>query len=270
MRRVAKKLIFPLLLLFVLVGAQPAVAAPYPRSMAALGDSMTRAANVCCWYGDHPAQSWSTGYAGFDGINSHYERLLSLRQSIAGRNYNDAKSGARMADLPRQAQLAVQQGAEYVTIEMGANDVCTSSSTNMTSTGSFEADYRSALNILQQGLPRARVFVASIPNIYLLWELMHTNPVAPYVWDVANICQSMLYQGNSDTDRARVLAHEQVLNGILAGVCSEFSNCKGDGGAVFDYQFSASDVSVLDYFHPSIRGQANLANVTWSHSYWAG
>jgi len=42
--------------------APPATAAPaYPSSMAALGDSITRAYDVCCSYADHPAQSWSTG-----------------------------------------------------------------------------------------------------------------------------------------------------------------------------------------------------------------
>ena len=49
--------------------AEPAVVAqaapPAPSSMAAIGDSMTRAADACCWYGDHPSNSWSTGAAGW-------------------------------------------------------------------------------------------------------------------------------------------------------------------------------------------------------------
>src|SRR6266511_5722436 len=110
----------------VLVGAPGASAAPpLPNSIAAIGDSITRAADVCCWYGDHPAQSWSTGGGLFDGITSHYERILKLKPSIYGHNYNDAKSGAKMRDAAGQAQSAVSQRARYVTILMGANDVCT-------------------------------------------------------------------------------------------------------------------------------------------------
>ena len=60
-----------------------------PSSIAAIGDSLTQAADVCCWYGDHPANSWSTGNAGWDGISSHYERLRQLNPSITGRSYND-------------------------------------------------------------------------------------------------------------------------------------------------------------------------------------
>ena len=48
--------------------APPATAAPAsPSSMAALGDSITRAYDVCCSYADHPAQSWSTGTARLTG-----------------------------------------------------------------------------------------------------------------------------------------------------------------------------------------------------------
>ena len=67
MRKFMKTLLFPLLFFFVVAGAQPASAAPLPKSMAALGDSITQATNVCCWYGNHPAQSWSTGDGRFDG-----------------------------------------------------------------------------------------------------------------------------------------------------------------------------------------------------------
>jgi hypothetical protein len=45
--------------------------------------------------------------------------------------------------------------------------------------------------------------------------------------------------------------------------------CRFDGGAVFNFQFSTSHVSRLDYFHPSLSGQATLATITWEQSWWA-
>src|SRR5215211_1307091 len=104
--------------------ATPSIASaapPLPSSIAGIGDSITRAADVCCWYGDHPAQSWSTGGGAFDGISSHYERIRALKPGIYGHNYNDARSGARMRDAVGQAEAAVAQRARYVTILMGAN-----------------------------------------------------------------------------------------------------------------------------------------------------
>ena len=135
-----------------------------PDRIVAIGDSITRATNVCCWYGDHPRHSWSTGGAPFDGIRSHYERIRSADPSIHGRNVNVAVAGARMRHAPGQAATAVSRGAEYVTILMGANDACRSSAATMTSVEDFRSQFQETMTVLTTGLPRARIFVASIPN----------------------------------------------------------------------------------------------------------
>jgi lysophospholipase L1-like esterase len=239
--------------------------------MAAIGDSMTRAADVCCWYGDHPANSWSTGDAGWDGVRSHYERIRALNQAIAGHNYNDAVSGARMSDAPGQARRAVNQRAGYVTIEMGANDVCTSSPSTMTPVETYRSQFQETLRILDSGLPgRSRIFVASIPDIHQLWALYHDDALAQLVWDVADICQAMLSTQRTDADRALVRQHNIALNQVLAEECGRIARCRFDGNAVFDYAFGRADVSTLDYFHPSLTGQAHLAEVTWARSWWSG
>lgn len=81
---------------------------------------------------------------------------------------------------------------------------------------------------------------------------------------------SILNESNTEADRQLVVQREVAFNEILARVCSRFSNCRWDGGAAYGYRFSASEVSTLDYFHPSVRGQQALAEVTWSASYWGG
>src|SRR5215208_4906691 len=140
MGRVARIVVLALVVVLAGLVAPPAWAAPpLPSSMAAIGDSITRAYDVCCTYGDHPGQSWSTGYTSYDGIASHYERIRQLNSAITGHGYNDAVSGAKMSAAPTQAGQAVGQGARYVTILLGANDLCTSSVSTMTSTDSFRA-----------------------------------------------------------------------------------------------------------------------------------
>jgi lysophospholipase L1-like esterase len=244
-------------------------APPLPTSMAAIGDSITRATDVCCWYGDHPAQSWSTGGGSFDGISSHYERIRAVQPAISGRNYNDARAGARMRDAPGQAQVAVGQGARYVTILMGGNDVCTSSISTMTSVADFRSQFTSTMNVLATGLPPGSVvFVSSIPNVYQLWALFRTDPAAQLVWALAGICQSMLSPSNTEQDRQTVLAREQAFNQVLAEVCAQYAACRFDGLAVFNYAFTRGQVTKLDYFHPSLSGQAALASITWSRSWW--
>jgi hypothetical protein len=250
--------------------AQPAWAAPpLPSSMAAIGDSITRAYDVCCSYGDHPGQSWSTGSTSYDGIASHYERIRQLNSAIAGRGYNDAVTGAKLSAAPGQATQAVGQGARFVTILLGANDLCTSSPSTMTSTTTFRAYFSQAMaTLLAPGQDRY-VFVSSIPNIYQLWQVLHGNSLARWAWANFHICQSMLGATRTEAERQLVVDRERAFNRILADVCAQYTRCRWDGGAVYNYQFSASQVSNLDFFHPSLSGQAALARVTWGASWWA-
>jgi hypothetical protein len=270
MRRVVRIVVLALAVVSAGLVTQPAWAAPpLPSSMAAIGDSITRAADVCCYYGDHPGQSWSTGSTSYDGIASHYERIKQLNSAITGHAWNDAVSGAKMDDAPGQASQAVGQHARYVTILMGANDLCTSSPSTMTSTGSFEADFKSTMATLMAQDRKPYVFVSSIPNIYQLWMVLKGNSLARWAWANFHICQSMLGATRTEEERQQVVAREQAFNQILATVCAGYARCRWDGGAVYNYPFRASDVSTLDFFHPSLSGQATLATVTWSKSWWS-
>jgi lysophospholipase L1-like esterase len=251
----------------------PAWAAPgLPSSMASAGDSITRAYNTGFFpYTDNPSGSWSTGTN--TTVNSHYLRILSRHPSIKGRNYNDAVSGAKMADLAGQMRTAVGQHVGYVTVEMGGNDICTSSEAGMTSVATFQAQFAAAMNTIATGSPNTLVFVASIPDVYQLWSVLHGSFSAQVVWGLFGVCQSMLANPTStaqaDVDRrARVRQRDIDFNAVLATVCAQYDRCRFDGNAVFGTAFAASDVTTRDYFHPSIAGQAKLAAVTWSAGFW--
>jgi lysophospholipase L1-like esterase len=264
----ARRALILLTLTAAVLAPAASAATPFPTSIASIGDSITRATDVCCWYGDHPAQSWSTGGGSFDGISSHYERIRARQPAINGRNFNDARAGAEMEDAPGQAQVAVSQGARYVTVLMGGNDVCADSISEMTSVADFRAQFTTTMNILATGLPGSHVFVSSIPDVYQLWALFRNDPAAQFVWAVAGICQSMLSPFNTEQNRQTVRARNQAFNQVLAEVCAQHLTCRFDDLAVFNYRFTRGDVTRLDYFHPSRTGQATLASITWSRSWW--
>lgn len=242
-------------------------APPLPDSMAAIGDSITQAVDVCCFFGNWPGHSWSTGTAPLDGIASHYERIRARNPAIRGHRWNNAVSGARMADAPAQAHRTVDQGAQYVTILMGANDLCGWDGT-LTSAATVRAQFTETLAILRAGLPDARVFVASIPDLHQLWSILRTNPVAQVVWQAAGICPSMLNFFNSPADRQAVIDRERELNRVLDEVCATWSRCRFDNYLTYNYDFTRDLVSRLDWFHPSLAGQATLAALTWRASWW--
>jgi lysophospholipase L1-like esterase len=242
----------------------------YPNSMASTGDSITRAFNTGGFpFVDAPANSWSTGTN--STVKSLYQRILAQNAAISGRNQNAAVSGAKMVDLAGQANTVNGFKVEYITVLMGSNDVCTSSESTMTPVDTFRAQFQSAMQTFASGSPNARIYVASVPNIYNLWSVLKDNSSARSAWSGFGICQSMLANplSTSSTDiarRERVRQRNIDFNTQLQQVCALYPQCRFDSNAVFNTTFVASDVSTRDYFHPSVAGQAKLANVTWQAS----
>ncbi|NJP33851.1 SGNH/GDSL hydrolase family protein [Micromonospora thermarum] len=258
------------LVTLVLIAATPAVAdsGPPPNSMASLGDSITRGFNACGWYTDCTSRSFSTG--DYSTVNSHYLRIRAVNPTINGRNHNDARSGAKSADMYGQAGTAVSQGVGYVTMLIGANDACTSSESSMTSVATFRANIDSALNRLKAGLPTAKVFLISVPDIHRLWFVGKDNGSARSAWSLFGICQSMLANPTStaqaDVDRRNRVRQRVIdFNTQLAAACAAYgANCLFDNNAVFGYPFTLSQLSGWDYFHPNTSGQQVLASVSYA------
>lgn len=245
-------------------------ATAFPRSMAALGDSMTRAFAACPGAGDCPASSWSTGSE--PGLASHAQRIAE-RSDRSPQVHNVAVSGATVAGLRSQVSAAVAADVDYVTILIGANDACAPSGDAMTSVARFRAEFTAALEELVEGLPKARIFVSSIPDLRRLWAVGKDVDEVVKIWEQYGICQSMLGNPRVDGSSARARrdrVRDRVLayNRVMEQACSQHRTCRSDGGAVFGYEFSLAMVSRADYWHPSIRGQQALAEVSWRAGFW--
>jgi lysophospholipase L1-like esterase len=280
--------------------AGPASATKPPGEMAALGDSITRAFNSDgpgCPTGpalDCPKNSWATGTNPL--VDSVRERLDEMFPGpIAA--HNDAVSGARAVNLLAQAQVAAGQDPDFVLIGIGANDACASPATP---TATFRGQVKAALEVLVAANPKVYVQIMSIPDINKLLTLF-TNPPdqnALTRWSLFNVCQGLLANPLS-TEKAdeerRAAFRAQVIadNEALAAVCGEFKRCRWDHYAVFNSSFTTADVatvlntsglnappfneipifgpgnanSTADYFHPSLQGQALLADAAWSTTF---
>jgi len=261
----------PLLAVTVLLPLNAAASAPpLPNSIASTGDSITRAFDMSFWpwcvLTDCPAYSWSTGTS--SSVNSEYRRILARNPAISGHTYNDARTGANMSALDGQLLSAATQNVQYVTVLMGANDVCTSSVAAMTPTATFQSEFQQALSDFAARDPSALVYVSSLPDIYQLWNVLKGNSSAQSAWKTYGICQSMLSTSNTEADRQAVVAREAADNIGLATVCAAFARCRWDNYAGYNFKFPASDVSTIDYFHPNLRGQNDVAATTWSASFW--
>lgn len=273
-RAVAAALAFVLSVGIASIGAGSAVAVPTPPEvarMAAIGDSITRGTSSCSSFSGCLANSWSTGTT--TSVASHAQRLRSLGATSLVAS-NNAVNGATSGSIATQAQAAVAQNAQYVTIEIGANDACTTTVGGMTARATFRANIDSALATLGASPAAPEIFVASIPNLLRMYELNKSSSTARFTWSLLRVCQSLLANPSSTKAadvqrRAAVQQRVTEFNSELAAACAATPRCHFDGMVVANLQFVKSDISTRDYFHPSLAGQAKLAAVTWPTTPWA-
>lgn len=241
---------------------RPRAAPRPPRSVAALGDSITRGFHACKPLSDCPEKSWSTGDS--REVDSLAQRLLD---KPSGHTWNFARSGAHVADLPVQTGEAIARRPDLVTILIGANDACTDSAAGMTPVADFRTAVADSLDRLASDLPRTQVYVSSVPSLMRLWEVGRDNVVTRQIWSLG-ICRSMLEDptdlGATASDR-REAVHDRVreFNAVLQGECGEHPLCVYDDGAAFEYAFTGEHLSRWDSFHPDEDGQHVLAEIAY-------
>lgn len=243
-----------------------------PSSMAALGDSITAGHGACIVFSKCRRQSWSTGESGL--VNSHYRRIRANNKAIKGHTHNYAEPGALVSRLPAQADKAANAKVEYVTVLIGANDVCRGQVADITPVADFRQDLDTALGILKSGLPKARVLVVSIPDLNRLWEVGHDEQRAVRAWS-RGVCPTLLANPTSmaaaDVDRrASVAARIDAYNAQLAAACKAYGKqCVYDGGAAHRVRFTLDMINRYDWFHPDSDGQEKLAEVTFPRRFAA-
>jgi lysophospholipase L1-like esterase len=255
-----------------------------PKRLSSTGDSITEAIDAELPLANHWA-SWVNGYHGFwewlfglTDVYSHNQRITKNLGSWGRKNYMEAKSGADMFDFPEQTLGSVNHQAQYVTVFMGHNDVCQHHPLDIPSDKEFEDNFRGGLATLQKGLPAgATIYVIGIVDIYKLWDIAREKKALGIVdcevlWATTLLdlfpCGTMLNPLNSEADRLVTRGRNIVFNGILKSVTDEYNQKDSNhhyyyADDTFNYEFAESQVSDIDCFHPSARGQKDLSELTW-------
>lgn len=243
------------------------------RSIAAMGDSITKAANACEAWQECDEASWSTGTLGeINSVASQVEKIpnpeAKHNEKAEVKRFNNAKSYSKSNDLINQATITLTQRPELITILTGANDICTPSLGEMTSTEEYSSNVEQTLIFLNENLPKSKIIIGSVPNIYTLWEQGKDNEIAVEKWNSASLCPTMLKNPTSmhfDDEKRRQSALTRIkeYNDSLQKLCSRMENCKFDDNRIFESEFTVEDISEVDYFHPSLLGQRKIAEAIW-------
>jgi hypothetical protein len=258
----SKLLVLVFIAAIVLVPFGKAASPPtrYPRSMAALGDSMTLAYAT----EGQSVNSWSTGTNA--RVRSHYAPILTASPAIKGKAYMLAAPGADFASMRLQAREALSKHAEYVTV-WGGEDSC-----GTDDVAGFERSFTGLMATLDRGRPHPRVFVASIidPGAeYRALRAKRASVLRHFPYGI-RICNAVLGKSakldSPPFDVAAATSSVRKLNAALARVCSSYSWCRYDGDAVFHMPLVYGDFAT-DFVHLSIAGQKKVARVTWKATF---
>ncbi|MGV9297306.1 SGNH/GDSL hydrolase family protein [Amycolatopsis sp. NPDC003676] len=163
-----------------------------------------------------------------------------------------------MNDLPRQAKAAVASRVDLVSVLMGNNDACSGG----TEVGTFESQFKEAMTTLAQGLPEVQVKVVSIPDIYQLWDVLHTDQAAVAKWSTFHECDALLANATSTAPADQLSGSGSSITTPSSPRCAANTRTASLTEAPVS-RLDPSDVSTVDYFHPSAKGQALIADVAW-------
>lgn len=253
-------------------------------SLLSLGDSTTRAFATCGSFTDCPDFSWSTGSA--PAIDSFTQRLQKSRPGTTVSTANFAQSGNTVAQVPARVRAAVAAGVhpDVITLLIGGNDLCSpgnpvaSDGYAMTPVSTFRTGVETALNLIRHTWPSATIVLSSVPNNASQWE-SERSVVGGRVWSAAGLCRTTrgvsineapLSSAGASASVAAARKRVVDFNAVLEQACSAAGPlCDWDGGALTRLRFTPDLISTLDHFHPSVAGQAKIAEVEWNASSFA-
>jgi lysophospholipase L1-like esterase len=255
-----------LVLFLMLLSSAPASAEEASHlSMGALGDSITRAFNSGGVI-DTPRNSWSTGYG--LRITSH-KKLLEKFSDQRVYGYNVARSGATTSDLDRQVAklLSKANHVDYVTLLIGANDVCGWSQDYDEESLRFQNRVRAAIELLIANNQKIKILISSIPDMYQLWEI-GTELGCQANWNLTGFCSALLGKDVTTAQRFQFVEKWRTANDYLEDVAQEFPDNVRFAENTQYVQFEAEQVSALDCFHPSVKGQNMLSESLWNEGWY--
>lgn len=304
-----KKIIIALMLIPMLVGAQEKELPPYPKSMGALGDSLTRAANaglrrqrsIFPWITvnffwrsylrtvrdrngsyDRPIYSWTTGSS--KKVLSHRKRL----EKMSGKKikfHNSGITGAKIGlvwqkELPELKKWSQdnlgKNYPDYVTLMIGANDLCTGSADTITEPEKFEEHLDKILEELLINSNDTKVLVSAFPNVNLLPEILFDSKwgarkTCADLWKKFPICPAITRAKNEE-QLNKVQEYYDRYHDIIESKIADLRLIYGDriryASKIQEESFTEDDIAV-DCFHPNYNGQKKLARKSFESTWWA-
>lgn len=235
-----------------------------PYVMGALGDSISAGFNSYR-LGDNRSLSWSTGTAAEPHVESHAKKMAAL----LGRpieTHNEAFAGATSHDLSRETTRLLRYKPDYVTVLIGANDLCNWDGNYDKELAGFTERLETAVDRLVAANSDIRIVMSSLPNIMSVYQLGVANGCSS-LWNAVGVCKALFSSARTPAERTEFSQRFFKLNEIIKEVAGHYPANAVYKPEVVNYQFPREFLSAIDCFHPSILGHGKIAELTFDPSW---
>ena len=265
---------FPKIVLTVLMGSFSclSVAASNQRNLtvASMGDSITVAFSADIPFKADPSVSWSTGEKLVPGFESHLQKLKRHFPDALVQGKNFAKSGSTIEDVAAQVAQVNAVRADYVTLLIGANDVCDWTANYAASEKKFLDTLKQYLDSMITTNPNVRIVLSAIPDLIQVWSLSKDEASCQSVWKkIPMLCTPVFGESATDGSRIALKAHVRQTNAKIGELAKVYAKNVRFTPSVGTATLAKDDISTYDCFHPSVKGQNTLSQYTWSQGWFA-
>ena len=254
-----------LLILLSLLAQRSAANSAYV--MGSLGDSISAGFNATR-YGDNRELSWASGVSDGQLVVSHALRLQSILSGRLVEVHNEAFVGADSTQLRRQTSRLLRVSPDYVTIAIGANDVCSWPENYESHIMEYRHSLMDSISRIVERNPRVKIVLAPVPSIPLMREIGIKIPGCQAKWDTMNVCRPLLDGSLTDAQRQGFVARYQHLNEVIAAVAAMYPVNVRFAKSLGEIVFDESSISPLDCFHPSIKGHQQISDHSFDPSWY--
>lgn len=227
--------------------------------------------------------SWTTGL-GSKKVTSHAARLRQLNPNLSISNF--AEPGANIqqvwsSEVPKLKQWSRQalgkNYPDYITLMVGANDICADSLEEATPVKSYILTYKKILNEILGSSPTTKILAIPLPPFQdlksagsaFLLAFPGMNSCNGF-WKMAPLCKSITHGDDTNTQRVaeRVNETNRELYKAIITLRSRYGDRVRLATQVAQRRIKKSDLSI-DCFHPNANAQNELAQVSWASTWWA-
>lgn len=259
------------------------------KSLDKVGLSWSTGRGVRFWE-DIPKRLFGNPFRFFGRHHPVKSHLYRLQKRLGHRlpSYNAAVTGQTSNRIWHQWQhlhawsrKKLKQGApDYVTLLIGANDVCQSDPARMTSVIRYQENVSEVVDAILHAHATTRLLIVAIPDVTQLYGVAAKAKLGGYgpfnmsckrFWSLVKVCPTLTkplppHQRKLATERLH--DYNNVLSEITQSRRQQFGDRIRFSAQVNDYQFHKNDLAI-DCFHPNSRGQNHIADITWADSWWA-